>query len=80
MCANCAYQIWESSVKAGGASGTQALLAAGATSVGARGVGRWLAACGFGWVTATRVTVATAVLMSLAMVAVVLGTADRVLY
>jgi len=59
-----AYQIWESSVKAGGASGTQALLAA----------------CGFGWVTATRVTVATAVLMSLAMVAVVLGTADRVLY
>ncbi len=80
MCANCAYQVWESSVKAGGASGTQALLAAGATSVGARGMGRWLSACGFGWVTAKRVTVATALLMSLAVVAVVLGTAERVLY
>jgi len=80
MCAQCAYQIWESSVKAGGASGTQALLAAGATSVGARGVGKWLTASGFGWVTTRRVTVATTLLVTLAVVAVVLGTAERVLY
>jgi len=80
VCAQCAYQIWESSVKAGGASAPQALLAAGATSVGARGLGRWLAASGFGWVTTRRVTAATALLVALAVVAVVLGTADRVLY
>ena len=80
MCANCAFQIWESSVRAGGSSSGQALVAAGAASVGARGLGNWLAARGFGWVTRRRVTVATAVLVTVAMVAVVLGTAERVLY
>ena len=58
----------------------QALLAAGATSVGVRGLGKWLAGCGFGWVTARRVTAATGQLVSLTVVAVVLGTAERVLY
>lgn len=67
-------------MRAGGASGTQALLAAGVTTVGARGAGKWLAACGFGWVTTARVTAATVLLVTLAVVAVVLGTAERVLY
>jgi len=43
-------------------------------------LGRWLAASGYGWVTAKRVTAATALLVSLAVIAVVLGTAERVLY
>ena len=80
MCANCASQVWQSSVSAGGASSTQALLAAGAASLGARGVGNWLAARGFEWVTPTRIAVATALLVMLAVTAVVLGTAERVLY
>ena len=80
MCANCAFQVWETSVRAGGASGTQALVAAGATSVGARGLGNWLAARGFGWVTPARVTIVTTLLVTIAILAVVLGTADRVLY
>ena len=80
MCVNCAYQVWESSVNAGGASGTQALVAAGAASVGARGVGNWLTARGFAWVTRRRVTIATTLLVTVALVAVVLGTTQRVLY
>ena len=80
MCANCAYQVRETSVSAGGASGTQALLAAGATSVGARSVGNWLAARGFGWVSGTRITVVTVLLVTIAIVAVAIGTAERVLY
>ena len=80
MCANCAFQVWETSVRAGGASGTQALLAAGATSVGARGFGSWLASRGAKWVTPARVTVLTTVLVTIVIVAVVLGTAERTLY
>lgn len=80
MCVNCASQVWQSSVGAGGASSTQALLAAAAASVGARGVGNWLAARGFEWVTPTRIAAATVLLVTLAVVAVVLGTAERVLY
>ena len=55
-------------------------MAAGAASVGARGVGSWLAARGFGWVTPGRITVATVLLVIVALVAVVLGSAERVLY
>ncbi|HEV2724467.1 MAG TPA: hypothetical protein VGV10_07525 [Thermoleophilaceae bacterium] len=80
MCVNCASQVWQSSVSAGGASGTQALLAAGAASVGARAVGNWLASRGLGWVTPRRITAATMLLVTLVTVAVVLGTAERVLY
>lgn len=80
MCSECAYQVFETSVKAGGASSVPALLAAGATSVGARGLGHWLAARGFGWVTPRRVTVATTLLVTVTMVLVVLGSAQRVLY
>lgn len=80
MCVNCAYQVWESSVSAGGPSGTQALLAAGATSMGARGAGNWLATRGFAWATKTRVTAVTVLLVMLALAAVILDTADRVLY
>ena len=80
MCVNCASQVWQSSVNAGGASGAQALVAAGAASVGARGVGNWLAARGVGWVTRTRITVATVLLVTLALVVVALGTAERALY
>ena len=79
MCTNCALQVWETSVRAGGASGTQALLAAGAASVGARGVGRWLAARGCR-VTPARLTIATSLLVTLVIVAVVLASAERVLY
>lgn len=80
MCVNCAYQVWESSVSAGGASSAQALAAAGAASVGARGLGNWLAAHGFEWATRARITVATTLLVTVVIVAVVLGTAERVLY
>ncbi len=48
--------------------------------VGARAVGNWLAARGLEWVTQRRITVATALLVMLAVVAVVLGTAERALY
>ena len=80
MCSQCAYQIFETSVKAGGVSSAPALLAAGATSVGARGLGNWLAARGFHWVTRRRVTVVTTLLVMMVMVIVVLGSAQRVLY
>lgn len=80
VCANCAFQVWETSVRAGGGSATQALVAAGATSVGARRIGTWLAARGCGWVTRARVTFATTLLVTIAIVVVVLSTADRVLY
>ena len=80
MCANCAFQVWETSVKAGGSSGTQVLLAAGATSVGARGLGSWLAARGFHWVTPARIALATTLLVTIAIILVVLGTAERALY
>ena len=80
MCVNCASQVWQSSVSAGSASGAQALLAAGAASVGARGLGNWLAARGFEWVTRTRITVATVLLVTLAIVVATLGTAERVVY
>lgn len=77
---NCASQVWQSSVNAGGASGAQALLAAGAATVGARGLGSWLVSLGFAWVTPRRVTVATVLLVMVALVAVVLGTSERALY
>ncbi len=80
VCVNCASQVWQSSASAGGPSGVQALLAAGAASFAARAVGNWLAARGLGWVTQRRITVATALLVMLAVVAVVLGTAERALY
>ena len=80
MCVQCASQVWQSSVNAGGASGAQALIAAGAASIGARGVGNWLAARGFEWVTRTRITVATVLLVTLVLVTVVLGTSERALY
>ena len=80
MCANCALQVWETSVQAGGGSATQALVAAAATSVGVRGFGNWLAARRFGWVTPARITLATTVLVTIAIVVVVLGRAERALY
>lgn len=80
MCANCALQVWETSVKAGGGSATHALVAAGATSVGARGLGSWLATRGVSWASPARVTIVTSVLVMVAIGAVVLGTAERVLY
>lgn len=80
MCANCAFQVWETSVRAGGGSAPQALIAAGATSVGARRFGSWLAARGFTWVTTTRITAATTLLVMIAIVVVVLSSAQRVLY
>jgi len=80
MCANCAFQVWETSVRAGGASGTQALVA-GRCYFGRRArTWEWLAARGFGWVTPARVTIVTTLLVTIAILAVVLGTADRVLY
>lgn len=80
MCVSCASQVWQSSVSAGGATGAQALLAAGAASVGARGVGNWLASRGFAWITPVRLTAVTVLIVTLAIVAVTLGTAQRVLY
>jgi hypothetical protein len=73
MCANCAMQVWETSVRAGSSSGAQAMVAAGLASVGARGVGHWLASRGFAWVTRRRVTFTTAVVVTLALVAVGVG-------
>lgn len=80
MCVNCALQVWETSVRSGGASAPQALIAAGATSVGARGVGNWLASRGFGWATRRRIAVATSLLVTVVLIAVVVGTAQRALY
>ena len=65
---------------AGGGSGVQALVAAGATSVGARGLGNWLAARGFGWVTGRRVTIAVSMLTMVAITVVVLGTRETIFY
>ena len=67
-------------MNAGGPSGAQALIAAGATSVGARGAGNWLTSRGFAWATKPRITVVAVILVMLALVAVILGPAERVLY
>ena len=80
MCVSCASQVWQSSVNAGGASGVQALFAAGAASVGARGIGNWLAARGVAWVTPARITAMTVLAVTAAIVALTLGAAERVLY
>ena len=74
------YQVWESSVKTAGPSGAQALLAAAATSVGARGVGNWLAGLGLRWVTRRRITVATSAVLMVALAVVALSTRGGVIY
>jgi hypothetical protein len=69
VCAQCWTQSIEQSAAAGGASGLQALLAAGATAFGANSLGSWLLARDFRWVTRRRLRIAGAVLVSIAIVA-----------
>jgi hypothetical protein len=71
MCVQCAAQALEQSAAAGGASGLPALLAAGATAVGANSLGDWLAARNLAWVTQRRVRIVSAGLASAAIVAAV---------
>lgn len=58
----------------------QALMAAGVTSLGARGVGNWLAGLGFRRVTRRRITIATTVLVTVALSVVALSTRAGVIY
>jgi hypothetical protein len=71
MCVNCALQSFEAGASAGGATGVQALAAAGFATVGMRSVSAWLVAHEFTWVTPRRVKAATSLLVMVALTVVV---------
>lgn len=70
MCANCALNAFEQSAAAGSSSAFPALAAASASALGMRKLSARLLAMNLRWATARRLKAATAVVVTLGLIAV----------
>jgi hypothetical protein len=70
MCVNCALNAFEQGAAAGSSSALPALAATSASALGMRKLGNRLLAMNLRWVTASRLKVATAIVVTLGLIAV----------